>query len=44
VLDQDKQYFKLDIQPLWPRPLRADRLQFWTYTLPQKINSLQGLK
>uniref|UniRef100_A0A8C0WLX5 Carboxylic ester hydrolase n=1 Tax=Castor canadensis TaxID=51338 RepID=A0A8C0WLX5_CASCN len=36
-LHHDEQYLKLDIQPALGQALKADRLQFWTKTLPQKI-------
>jgi hypothetical protein len=35
---------KLDIQPALGQALKADRLQFWTKTLPQKIAELTGPK
>jgi hypothetical protein len=44
VLDQEKQYLKLDIQPAVAKSVKDDRLQFWTKTLSRKIKSLQGLK
>jgi hypothetical protein len=44
LLDQDKQYLQLDIQPAVAQVLKADKLQFWTKTLPQKITELIGLK
>ncbi|XP_029411302.1 acylcarnitine hydrolase-like, partial [Nannospalax galili] len=42
VLDQDEQYLQLDIQPTVGHSLKAGRLQFWTKTLPQKIQQLKG--
>nr|XP_034378073.1 pyrethroid hydrolase Ces2a isoform X3 [Arvicanthis niloticus] len=42
VLDQDEQYLQLDTQPAVGRALKARRLQFWTKTLPQKIQELKG--
>ncbi|EDL11230.1 mCG141694 [Mus musculus] len=41
VMDQDEQYLQLDIQPAVGRALKARRLQFWTKTLPQKIQELK---
>ncbi|XP_029336733.1 acylcarnitine hydrolase-like isoform X2 [Mus caroli] len=40
VMDHDEQYLQLDIQPAVSRALKARRLQFWTKTLPQKIQEL----
>ncbi|XP_031196988.1 pyrethroid hydrolase Ces2e-like isoform X2 [Mastomys coucha] len=42
VFDHDEQYLKLDTQPAVGRALKARRLQFWTKTLPQKIQELKG--
>ncbi|XP_029388607.1 pyrethroid hydrolase Ces2a [Mus pahari] len=42
VLDQDEQYLQLNTQPAVGRALKARRLQFWTKTLPQKIQELKG--
>nr|BAE38379.1 unnamed protein product [Mus musculus] len=42
VLDHDEQYLQLDTQPAVGRALKARRLQFWTKTLPQKIQELKG--
>ena len=42
VMDHDEQYLQLDIQPSVGRALKARRLQFWTKTLPQKIQELKG--
>ncbi|XP_057610263.1 acylcarnitine hydrolase-like [Chionomys nivalis] len=42
VMDNDEQYLQLDIQPAVGRALKARRLQFWTQTLPQKIQELKG--
>ncbi|XP_032743561.1 pyrethroid hydrolase Ces2e-like isoform X2 [Rattus rattus] len=42
ALDHDEQYLQLDIQPVVGRALKARRLQFWTKTLPQKIQELKG--
>ena len=42
VMDQDEQYLKLDTQPAVGRALKARRLQFWTKTLPQKIQELKS--
>uniref|UniRef100_A0A8D2DZV8 Carboxylic ester hydrolase n=1 Tax=Sciurus vulgaris TaxID=55149 RepID=A0A8D2DZV8_SCIVU len=44
LFDQDGQYLQLDIQPTVGRALKAHRLQFWTKTLPQKIQDLKGIK
>ncbi|XP_041505471.1 liver carboxylesterase-like [Microtus oregoni] len=40
-LGYDEQYLKLDIQPAVGRALKARKLQFWTKTLPQKIQELK---
>ncbi|XP_052022999.1 pyrethroid hydrolase Ces2a-like isoform X2 [Apodemus sylvaticus] len=42
VMDQDEQYMQLNTQPAVGRALKARRLQFWTKTLPQKIQELKG--
>lgn len=42
VMDHDQQYLQLDTQPAVGRALKARRLQFWTKTLPQKIQELKG--
>ncbi|MBZ3891029.1 Cocaine esterase [Sciurus carolinensis] len=44
LFDQDEQYLQLDIQPTVGRALKAHRLQFWTKTLPQKIQELKQAK
>ncbi|XP_041506106.1 pyrethroid hydrolase Ces2e-like isoform X2 [Microtus oregoni] len=44
MMDDDEQYLQLDIQPAVGRALKARRLQFWTQTLPQKIQELKGIK
>lgn len=44
VMDQDEQYLQLDTQPAVGRALKARRLQFWTKTLPQKIQELNGVR
>nr|XP_048287104.1 liver carboxylesterase-like [Myodes glareolus]XP_048287106.1 liver carboxylesterase-like [Myodes glareolus] len=40
-LVHDEQYLQLDIQPAVGRALKARKLQFWTKTLPQKIQELK---
>nr|XP_038953351.1 carboxylesterase 2 isoform X2 [Rattus norvegicus] len=42
ALDHDEQYLQLDTHPAVDRALKARRLQFWTKTLPQKIEELNG--
>ncbi|KAG3257099.1 cocaine esterase-like, transcript variant X2 [Ictidomys tridecemlineatus] len=42
LFNQDQQYLQLDIQPAVGQALKAHRLQFWTKTLPQKIQELKG--
>ncbi|XP_031196982.1 pyrethroid hydrolase Ces2e [Mastomys coucha] len=42
VMDHDEQYLQLDIQPSVGQALKARRLQFWTETLPKKIQELKG--
>ncbi|XP_025776708.1 cocaine esterase isoform X1 [Puma concolor] len=41
VFDQEEQYLQLNLQPAVGRALKAHRLQFWTKTLPQKIQELK---
>nr|XP_042133152.1 LOW QUALITY PROTEIN: liver carboxylesterase-like [Peromyscus maniculatus bairdii] len=41
-LVHDEQYLQLDIQPSVGQALKARKLQFWTNTLPQKIQELKG--
>ncbi|XP_038168411.1 acylcarnitine hydrolase-like isoform X1 [Arvicola amphibius] len=41
MMDNDEQYLQLDIRPAVGRALKARRLQFWTQTLPQKIQELK---
>nr|XP_048293137.1 acylcarnitine hydrolase-like [Myodes glareolus] len=41
MMDHDEQYLPLDIQPAVGRALKARKLQFWTKTLPQKIQELK---
>ncbi|CAO2610079.1 Acylcarnitine hydrolase [Lemmus lemmus] len=41
MMDDDEQYLQLNIQPAVGRALKARRLQFWTQTLPQKIQELK---
>uniref|UniRef100_A0A8C8W605 Carboxylesterase type B domain-containing protein n=1 Tax=Peromyscus maniculatus bairdii TaxID=230844 RepID=A0A8C8W605_PERMB len=41
-LAHDEQYLHLDIQPAVGRALKARKLQFWTKTLPQKIEEIKG--
>lgn len=40
MLNQDEKYLQLDIQTAVGQALKARRLQFWTKTLPQKIQEL----
>ena len=40
-LVHDEQYLQLDIQPAVGRALKARKLQFWTQTLPEKIQELK---
>ncbi|XP_049989807.1 acylcarnitine hydrolase-like, partial [Alexandromys fortis] len=42
VSDQSEQYLQLDLQPAVGHDLKARRQQFWTKTLPQKIQELKG--
>ncbi|XP_057609735.1 pyrethroid hydrolase Ces2e-like isoform X2 [Chionomys nivalis] len=42
MMDNNEQYLQLDIRPAVGRALKARRLQFWTQTLPQKIQELKG--
>lgn len=41
-LDQDEQYLQLDIPPSVGHSLKARRLKFWTETIPQKTQELNG--
>ncbi|XP_058135864.1 cocaine esterase isoform X2 [Dasypus novemcinctus] len=41
VFNQEKQYLQLSTQPTVGQALKAHRLQFWTKTLPQKVQHLQ---
>nr|XP_004663523.2 acylcarnitine hydrolase-like [Jaculus jaculus] len=41
VFDQDEQYLQLNTHPAVGRALKASRYQFWTQTLPQKIQELK---
>ncbi|CAO2610285.1 Liver carboxylesterase [Lemmus lemmus] len=41
-LAHDDQYLQLDIHPAVGRALKTRKLQFWTKTLPQKIQELKG--
>ncbi|XP_021085323.1 acylcarnitine hydrolase-like [Mesocricetus auratus] len=41
MLDHDEQYLQLNINPAVGQALKARRLQFWTKTLPQKIQELK---
>ncbi|XP_038168436.1 acylcarnitine hydrolase-like [Arvicola amphibius] len=41
MMDDDEQYLQLDLQPAVGQALKARRLQFWTQTLPQKIQELK---
>nr|XP_055162650.1 cocaine esterase-like [Nyctereutes procyonoides]XP_055162651.1 cocaine esterase-like [Nyctereutes procyonoides]XP_055162652.1 cocaine esterase-like [Nyctereutes procyonoides]XP_055162653.1 cocaine esterase-like [Nyctereutes procyonoides] len=40
VFDQEEQYLQLNTQPAVSRALKSHRLQFWTKTLPQKMQEL----
>ncbi|XP_062969198.1 cocaine esterase-like [Cynocephalus volans] len=40
VFDQEERYLQLNIQPAVGQALRAHRFQFWTKTIPQKIQEL----
>ena len=42
VMNDNEKYLQLDIQPAVGQALKARRLQFWTQTLPQKIQELKG--
>ncbi|XP_077888571.1 cocaine esterase [Ictidomys tridecemlineatus] len=42
LFDQDQQYLQLGIQPAVGQVKKAHRLQFWTKTLPQKIQEIMG--
>ncbi|XP_052022975.1 acylcarnitine hydrolase-like [Apodemus sylvaticus] len=41
VFDHDEQYLQLNIQPAVGRIQKARKLQFWTKTLPRKIEELK---
>ncbi|XP_060041372.1 cocaine esterase isoform X2 [Erinaceus europaeus] len=40
VFDQEEQYLQLNLQPAASQGLKANRFQFWTKTVPQKIQEL----
>ncbi|XP_021488549.1 acylcarnitine hydrolase-like [Meriones unguiculatus] len=42
VSNQDEKYLLLNLQPSVGQTLKAKRWQFWTKTLPQKIQELKG--
>ncbi|XP_050000518.1 acylcarnitine hydrolase-like [Alexandromys fortis] len=42
MMNDNEKYLQLDIQPAVDQALKARRLQFWTQTLPQKIQELKG--
>ncbi|XP_062033236.1 cocaine esterase isoform X1 [Lepus europaeus] len=42
VFDQDERYLQLNVQPAVGQALKARRLQFWTHTLPQRVQELRG--
>ncbi|XP_069919412.1 cocaine esterase-like [Oryctolagus cuniculus] len=42
VFDQDERYLQLNVQPVVGQALKAHRLQFWTHTLPQRVQELRG--
>ncbi|XP_059119052.1 acylcarnitine hydrolase-like [Peromyscus eremicus] len=44
VFTQDEQYLQLDIQTTVGYALKANRMQFWTKTLPQKIQQLKDVE
>ncbi|KAL1784299.1 acylcarnitine hydrolase-like [Sigmodon hispidus] len=44
VFNKDEQYLQLDIQPTVAYALKANRMQFWTKTLPQKIQELKDVE
>uniref|UniRef100_A0A8C0WU86 Carboxylesterase type B domain-containing protein n=1 Tax=Castor canadensis TaxID=51338 RepID=A0A8C0WU86_CASCN len=41
MFNQEEQYLQLNIQPTVGRALKVSKLQFWTKTLPQKIQELK---
>ncbi|XP_028635090.1 acylcarnitine hydrolase-like [Grammomys surdaster] len=41
-MNQNEQYLQLNTQPTVAQNLKASRLQFWTKTLPQKIQEING--
>lgn len=41
VFDHDEQYLQLNIQPAVGQFQKARKLQFWTKTLPRKIEELK---
>jgi hypothetical protein len=44
MFNQEEQYLQLNIQPTVGRALKVSKLQFWTKTLPQKIQELKEAK
>nr|XP_051702886.1 cocaine esterase-like [Oryctolagus cuniculus] len=41
MFDQDERYLQLNVQPAVGQALKARRLQFWTHTLPQRVQELR---
>nr|XP_051686075.1 cocaine esterase-like [Oryctolagus cuniculus] len=42
AITQDERYLQLNVQPAVGQALKARRLQFWTHTLPQRVQELRG--
>ncbi|XP_062033242.1 cocaine esterase-like isoform X2 [Lepus europaeus] len=42
VFDEEERYLQLNVQPAVGQALKARRLQFWTHTLPQRVQELRG--
>ncbi|XP_058531051.1 cocaine esterase-like [Ochotona princeps] len=42
VMDQEEQYLQLRVHPTVDQALKAHRHQFWTQTLPEKMQELTG--
>lgn len=41
MFDEEERYLQLNVQPAVGQALKARRLQFWTHTLPQRVQELR---
>lgn len=42
LLDDEEQYLQLNLSPSVGRALKANRLKFWTETLPRELGAAQA--